>query len=87
MSGHDWRNRAACVGHNPETWTGEIYSNRDIDRAVIEEAKAICATCPVRKECLADALARKEAWTIRGGLTPEERDRLRRNGNRKSRAS
>jgi WhiB family transcriptional regulator, redox-sensing transcriptional regulator len=42
-------------------------------------AKRICARCPVRAACLADALASRDGFGIRGGLTPNERraERLR----------
>jgi WhiB family redox-sensing transcriptional regulator len=36
-------------------------------------AKAVCAVCPVRAECLAAALARREPDGIWGGLTATER--------------
>ena len=39
------------------------------------EAKAVCAGCPVRAECLDEALARIPDG-IAGGLTPAERRRL-----------
>jgi hypothetical protein len=39
--------------------------------AEIATAKAICATCPVSKQCLSAGL--NEAWGIWGGLTPQER--------------
>ena len=37
------------------------------------EAKAICAGCPVRAECLDFALAGSERFGIWGGLTEKER--------------
>ena len=40
-------------------------------------AKAVCASCPVRAECLAEALARIP-YGIAGGLTEQERAALRR---------
>jgi hypothetical protein len=39
------------------------------------EAKAICAGCSVRAECLAYALATRQARGVWGGLTPRERRR------------
>ena len=35
--------------------------------AAVEQAKAICATCPVAETCLADALARDEPDGVWGG--------------------
>jgi WhiB family transcriptional regulator, redox-sensing transcriptional regulator len=46
-------------------------------------AKRICAACPVRTQCLDNALAGADTWNgiatgIRGGTTPRERALLRR---------
>jgi WhiB family redox-sensing transcriptional regulator len=35
--------------------------------AELEQAKAYCATCPVRAGCLAGALDRREPWGVWGG--------------------
>jgi hypothetical protein len=43
------------------------------------DARMICAECPVRRECLTDALARETKHTrhgMLGGLTPSERARI-----------
>jgi WhiB family redox-sensing transcriptional regulator len=40
-----WRNRAACKGVDPDIF----YPVSDEEA---EEAKAICALCPVREACL-----------------------------------
>lgn len=45
-----------------------------------EKAKAVCATCPVRPECLAHALAWPERYFIWGGTTARERRRMRAGG-------
>ncbi len=37
------------------------------DPAELERAKALCAQCPVRSECLAGALRRREPWGVWGG--------------------
>jgi WhiB family redox-sensing transcriptional regulator len=42
------------------------------------EAKAICAGCPVRLECLAYALDSGEAYGVWGGLSEDERRAMRR---------
>lgn len=39
----------------------------------IAGAKAVCAHCPVTRECLTYGLARGEVVGVYGGLTPEER--------------
>lgn len=58
------------------------------------EAKAICARCPVRSQCLDRAIATSERYGVWGGLDPAERRTERRRraarvgaANRKARAS
>ena len=33
----------------------------------VEQAKALCRTCPLRTECLAGAVRRREPWGVWGG--------------------
>jgi WhiB family redox-sensing transcriptional regulator len=33
----------------------------------LEQAKALCAECPIRRECLISALERQEPWGVWGG--------------------
>ncbi|RCV50496.1 WhiB family transcriptional regulator [Marinitenerispora sediminis] len=35
--------------------------------ADVEAAKALCTDCPVREQCLTDALERREPWGVWGG--------------------
>lgn len=46
------------------TLTALFFSDDLVD---IGRAKAICARCPMRANCLADALAREEPWGVWGG--------------------
>lgn len=72
-----WLHRAACrpgTGVDAELFfpvgtTGAIYD------AQVAEAKAICAACPVRTECLSYAMGALVAG-IAGGLTADERRAL-----------
>ncbi|RDI13486.1 transcription factor WhiB [Rhodococcus sp. AG1013] len=41
-----WRDRAACLDHDPELWFAD--SRRPLDR---ERAKQICLSCPVIAQC------------------------------------
>ncbi|MGH3294030.1 MAG: WhiB family transcriptional regulator [Trebonia sp.] len=41
------------------------------------EAKAACACCLVRRQCLAFALRTRQAYGIWGGMTEEERSQMR----------
>jgi WhiB family redox-sensing transcriptional regulator len=79
----DWFADAAC--RDSDTAVFFPASDRDAD-----EAKAICATCPVREECLEYSLATRPADGVFGGLTPVERHRLirrRQKAARKERAA
>lgn len=66
-----WMRQAACRSVDPELFfPGRGESTR--------EAKAACAGCPVRVECLDYAIANGERHGIWGGLSPRERRRARR---------
>ena len=49
-----------CRTHDPELWFAE-------HTAQVEQAKALCRTCPVREGCLAGAIEREEPWGVWGG--------------------
>ncbi|HET7534379.1 MAG TPA: WhiB family transcriptional regulator [Nocardioidaceae bacterium] len=49
-----------CRRENPELWFAESPAD-------VESAKALCLACPVRTECLAGALDRREPWGVWGG--------------------
>ena len=49
-----------CRSNNPELYFAESPSD-------VELAKALCQDCPVRAECLAGALERREPWGVWGG--------------------
>lgn len=73
-----WRLRAACQGEDPELFF-PVAEHGEINESAIELTKAICARCPVRAECLEDALHRSPEGT-RGGYTEWERRRMRQRG-------
>jgi WhiB family redox-sensing transcriptional regulator len=81
----NWRTRAACQGmitkpedddpFHPPMGSGYVRPDR------VMRAKAVCAGCPVRRDCLDFAL-RIERWegvmpAVWGGLDPGERARLK----------
>ena len=72
----DWRSDAACRGTDPDAFFPVAEAGPAYERQVAA-AKAVCAGCPVRAECLDEALARIPDG-IAGGLTPAERRRLAR---------
>lgn len=71
-----WTDLAACRHEDPELFFP--ISTKGPGRAQTEEAKAVCARCPVRQECLEYALATHQEAGIWGGLTEDELRALRR---------
>jgi WhiB family redox-sensing transcriptional regulator len=65
-----WVVQASCLGCDPELF----YPGRGES---CREAKAVCAGCPVRVECLEYALETGEKLGIWGGASERERRRLR----------
>ena len=61
MTNH-WRQYARCLGADPETF----YPSAESDDAA-DEAKAICAVCPVREPCLEHAITFREKQGVWGG--------------------
>lgn len=70
-----WMDQAACRSRDPEIFFPIV--ERDPTSAEVRRAKAICATCPVAAECLDLALSTGQTAGIWGGMTPEERRRIR----------
>ena len=66
-----WTERAACRGTDTEIF----YPVTPDEEA---EALSICATCPVRAQCLDYAIRNRETYGIWGGTTPDQRRRIRR---------
>jgi WhiB family redox-sensing transcriptional regulator len=78
---YSWHNLAACDGiDNPDIF----YPPRDknLYRVIADEAKSYCfgfddvPPCPVRAQCLWEAVSSKEAHGIWGGLSHRERNAL-----------
>ena len=66
-----------CRSGNADLWFAEAPAD-------LERAKALCAGCPIRVECLAGALRRAEPWGVwggeifeRGAVIPRKRPRGR----------
>ena len=74
-----WQQRSACRGEAGADFYPPMHHERKHERIARERrAKAVCATCPVRVDCLQHAVASDERYGIWGGLTDDERRRLRR---------
>lgn len=74
--------RALALCAEPGTdWTSIFFSEDLYD---IARAKHLCRSCPVREQCLAGAVARREPWGVWGGelfangrVVPQKRRRGR----------
>src|SRR4030095_10204296 len=64
----DWPSMAACQSGDPDA----LF----VQGAEQNVAKRICRSCPVRYECLADALDNRIEFGVWGGMTERERRAL-----------
>ena len=64
----DWASAAACRSTQPD----QLF----VRGAEQNKAKQLCAGCPVRTECLAEALDNQIEWGVWGGMTERERRAL-----------
>ena len=71
FAGADWRSRAACRFIDPDLFFPISDSGRGLEQTA--KAKAVCAGCAVRRECLAFAVRARERHGIWGGMTEQER--------------
>lgn len=64
----DWAPRAACGAAQPD----QLF----VKGAEQNKAKQVCGSCPVKAECLAEALDNQIEWGVWGGMTERERRAL-----------
>lgn len=69
----DWQVEAACRGLDASTFFHPDNERGRSRRRREEQAKSICARCPVRKPCLDWALSVREPYGVWGGKSSEER--------------
>jgi hypothetical protein len=71
-----WHTLAACRDHD----VALFFPEPDVSAAKqVARAKRVCASCPVRAECLADVMAWEQPSArhgVRGGLSVAERHQL-----------
>ncbi len=65
---NDWISQAACREEDPDA----LF----VQGAAQNRAKSVCGGCPVRVECLADALDNRTEFGVWGGMTERERRAL-----------
>ena len=70
-----WASRGACRDHDPDLFFPIGAAGRGLCQ--IAEAKAVCAYCPVRADCLGYALATGQDAGVWGGATEDERRQIR----------
>ncbi|MGX7681442.1 WhiB family transcriptional regulator [Jatrophihabitans sp. DSM 45814] len=68
LDSSEWASKGSCRDVDPET----LF----VAGAAQHEAKTICNRCPVRLECLADALDSRAEFGVWGGMTERERRQL-----------
>lgn len=66
-----WFQYASCTD-KPESW----FFSLENELKKIKQAKAVCANCAVRLECLEEALSFPEQPGIFGGTTMRERSNI-----------
>ena len=65
----------ACADEDPELFFAPDGARGVAKEAREEDAKAICARCPLVRPCLAHALTNAE-WGVWGGTSEDEREAL-----------
>ena len=65
-----WHQHAACAGTNPDLF----FPGRGVP---ITDARRVCATCPVKAECLDYAITNGETIGVWGGTSERERRAMR----------
>ena len=72
-----WQIKASCRGPQASVFFPPAQFERKDEKLERESrAKAICRTCPVKRECLDYAVTIREAHGIWGGLNEVERKQL-----------
>ncbi|WGH21946.1 WhiB family transcriptional regulator [Rhodococcus phage Trogglehumper] len=76
---------AACLGMRPINGEGDIFFPTQGKRGLLDQGRAVCNTCPVRRECREYAEGNRERFGLwagdffDGGRTPNRRSSERRN--------
>jgi|SRR6185437_5316909 len=78
-----WIRHALCGSGD---YDYDLWFPEPSERHKAAAAVRVCRRCPVRGQCLTDALEREDIRGIRGGVSGNRRSRmLRKNGNRSDR--
>jgi len=72
---YDWRDDSACRDEDPELHFP--LGKGEEARRQMEQAKAVCARCPVTDQCLQWAMETRQEDGVWGGMSEDERFALR----------
>lgn len=74
-----WFEQANCRSDNANL-VATFYPSKTqvVNENAVAKAKAFCAACPVRPDCLEHAVINNEDWGIWGGTTLDERRAIKR---------
>ncbi|MFD3920231.1 WhiB family transcriptional regulator [Streptomyces sp. NPDC058595] len=67
----------ACVGFDPE-----LFFPHALATDQIEEAKAVCRSCPLMEPCGAGALSTSDLAGVWGGMSEDDRRKIKRRAGR-----
>ncbi|MFD3945208.1 WhiB family transcriptional regulator [Streptomyces sp. NPDC058579] len=76
IADHSWHSRAACYGINPKE-ADRLFFHGPRNFRDRQQAKQVCAACPVQRDCLNFALENGVEHGLWGGLTLKERAKWR----------
>lgn len=76
IADHSWHSRAACYGINPKE-ADRLFFHGPRNFRDRQQAKQVCAACPVQRDCLNFALENRVEHGMWGGLTLKERAQWR----------
>lgn len=71
-----WADRGSCAGR-PDLFYHRDDDPKKLRRRREEAAKRLCSGCPVKVECQRYAMENREPYGVWGGLTENERHRLK----------
>ena len=65
-----WRDLAVCTQVHPDLFF-PVKGDGTSRRADLRAAQSVCASCPVWRQCLSEALTAGEQWGVWGGVNME----------------
>lgn len=71
MTNHTWVQNASCAGTDPDVFFPDKGGS-------VHAAKQLCNVCPVTAACLREAITDHLDFGVWGGLSQNDRKRLRR---------